>query len=108
MKPVMHAARDKSSSPRSGQNRCARAAPADPNSAASALKFGAILSGGHQVTLQFTAMANRTYSIMAASTVNAEVWFNVANIAAAPTNRVVSVNQPVGETTFFRLVAPGQ
>lgn len=80
----------------------------DPNSAASALKFSAILSGGGQVTLQFTAMANRTYSIMAASAVNAEIWFNVANIAAAPTNRIVSINQPVGETTFFRLVAPGQ
>jgi hypothetical protein len=80
----------------------------DPNNAASALKFSAILSGGTQVTLQFTAMANRTYSILAASTVNAEIWFNVANISAAPTNRVVSVNQPVGETTFFRLIAPGQ
>lgn len=80
----------------------------DPNSAASALRFSAILSGGSQVTLQFIAMANRTYSIMAASAANAEIWFNVANISAAPTNRVVSVNQPVGETTFFRLVAPGQ
>lgn len=80
----------------------------DPHDAASALKFSAILNAGNQVTLQFTAMANRTYSILAASAVDAEIWFNVANISAAPTNRVVSVNQPVGETTFFRLVAPGQ
>jgi len=80
----------------------------DPQSAASVLKFSAILGGNNQVTLQFTAMANRTYSIMAASTVNAEIWFNVANISAAPTNRIISVNQPGNETQFFRLVAPGQ
>lgn len=80
----------------------------NPQDANSVLKFSAILGGNEQVTLQFTAMANRTYSIVAASAVDAEIWFNVANIPAAPTNRLISVNQPATETQFFRLVAPGQ
>jgi hypothetical protein len=80
----------------------------DPQSAASGLKFSAIFGGDNQVTLQFTATANRTYSVVGASAVDAEIWFNVANITAAPTNRIISVNQPVSETQFFRLVAPGQ
>jgi Lamin Tail Domain/CotH kinase protein/Concanavalin A-like lectin/glucanases superfamily/Bacterial Ig domain len=83
-------------------------AATDPQSAASVLKFSAILGGDNEVTLQFTAMANRSYSIVGASTVDAQLWFNVANIAVAPTNRIISVNQPVSDTQFFRLVAPGQ
>jgi hypothetical protein len=79
----------------------------NPNDAASALKFSAILGGNQQVTLQFTAMAQRTYRIVAASAVAAELWFDVANIPVAPTNRVIFINQPVGDPTFFRLVTPG-
>ena len=43
------------------------------------------------MTLQFTAMANRTYSIVGASAVDAELWFNVTNVQSAPTNRVIFV-----------------
>lgn len=80
----------------------------DPHNATSGLKFDAITTSNGEVTLQFTAMADRTYSVLAASTADAEIWFPVANISTAPTNRVISINQPISETRFFRIIAPGQ
>jgi hypothetical protein len=80
----------------------------DPQDPTSYLKFTAILSGANQVTLQFTAMANRTYSVLEASSLNAPVWFKVADVPAAPTNRVFFLDQPTSAIRFFRITAPAQ
>jgi hypothetical protein len=80
----------------------------DPLSSTSCLRFTSITRESDKVTLQFEAMADRTYSILSAAGPDGPVWFAVTNVAAAPTNRVFSLGLTIDETRFFRIVAPHQ
>ena len=80
----------------------------DPQNPESYLRIDGILSEADLVTLQFTAMADRTYSILFAPTPSADIWFKAADVPAAPTNRVFSYSRSATGTTFYRVVTPAR
>ncbi len=79
----------------------------DPQDPESALKIGAIQRGGESVTLKFIAVANRSYTLLRASSADAAVWLKAADVPAAPTNRLCTLDQAVTDShAFYRLVTP--
>ncbi|HTI99166.1 MAG TPA: lamin tail domain-containing protein [Dongiaceae bacterium] len=80
----------------------------DPHDATSRLQLEAVPSGNTTLELRFTAAADHSYSLLAASDINAVTWTAVLNVVAAPTNRVVSFSQPTTNCRFYRVVAPAQ
>ncbi len=80
----------------------------DPLDANSYLKFGDVVLGAGSVTLQFTAVSNRTYTILSAPTPDAEIWFKAADVSAAATNRIVTLDQSTTDSAFYRIVTPVQ
>jgi hypothetical protein len=77
----------------------------DPQDAGSFLKLNAALSGG-SVLLNFPAMAQRSYTLLSAPVVGAEIWFPVTNIVAAATNYNFTISQPASGVQFYRVVTP--
>jgi hypothetical protein len=78
----------------------------NPHDAASYLRLTAQAAGAGTVSLQFTAVADRSYSVEVAPVPDAAIWFNVTNIVAATTNRTISFTQPANASQFYRLVTP--
>jgi hypothetical protein len=78
----------------------------DPRDANSVLRFDSVTLGDEFVTLTFTALENRSYTIQASAALGG-LWENLRNIAAG-TGRIVDV--PVATTNgiakFYRLVTP--
>ncbi len=89
-------------------NRGEWLAGTNPQDRGSYLKFEGIRQGLNLVTLEFVAMANRSYSILSAPSADAEIWFKTADVSAQPTNRVFAIEQPANDATFYRLVTPVQ
>ena len=84
----------------------------DPQDKDDYLKVDAVTpsGAGSGYTIQFSAAADRTYSVLYADTVPTNFWAKLQDIAAAPTNRMVTVtNSSVSaEHRFYRLVTPTQ
>jgi len=80
----------------------------DPQNPTSYLKIDGIRSDSNSVTLHFTAMANRTYTILSAPTPAAEIWFKTIDVPAALTNRVFSYTTTAIGANFYRVVTPAQ
>lgn len=80
----------------------------DPQNSTSYLHLQAAPGSAGQVALQFTAMANRSYTLQQTANLENPGWFKVADIATAPTNRVWIISQSTDASRFFRLVAPAQ
>lgn len=79
----------------------------DPQDRESSLKIDAIQRGGDSVAIQFTAVANRSYSLLRASSPDATVWLKAADVSAATTNRLCTLDQSAASgSTFYRLVTP--
>jgi hypothetical protein len=81
----------------------------DPQSALSALRLEVepLPAGG--VKLEFTAVSNRSYSVVYRSTLGASGWLKLTDAMAHPTNRVVTILQtPDGAGRFYRLTTPAQ
>jgi hypothetical protein len=83
----------------------------DPRDPQSVLKLSAI--GGpssNGLVLRFLAVSNRTYTVQSRATVDTGVWVRVADVAAAPTNRLVeitnNVQSPENAQRFYRLITP--
>ena len=78
----------------------------DPNSAASFLQLNvAPAAGGTQ--LSFSAVSNKSYTVQYRDTLNGGTWQGLTNVAALPTNALITL--PVsasGDTRFFRLATP--
>jgi hypothetical protein len=79
----------------------------NPQDAASCLKLEAVASGPGVITLRFDAKADRSYSILKAGAPDS-TWLALTNVPAAPSNRLFSVDQPIGGMQFFRIVTPAQ
>jgi hypothetical protein len=84
----------------------------DPQDQASSLKLEplAVLGGTEGVAIQFHAVSNKTYTVLYRSWVDSGPWNRLADVPAAPTNRVVELTdpQPVSAAAqrFYRLVTP--
>ena len=83
----------------------------DPNDPQSYLRIGGVSCDGTNILrVSFVAISNRTYAVQARENFGDGVSFrNVADVPAAPTNRVVEITRPAGNFTrqqFFRLVTP--
>ena len=81
-----------------------------PNNAASALRFTQITATGGNVTLQFFAVSNRSYSLLYKPSPDAAQWSKLMDVPAHPTNRVVNLTNsvPGDASRFYRLVTPAQ
>jgi len=61
------------------------------------------------VALEFEARSNKTYTIIYSATGTGTSWTKLANVNAAPTSRVWSVNdswRPASGSGFYRLASP--
>ena len=84
----------------------------DPTNALSFLQVEGIdrADGGSAVVLRFVAVSNLTYTVRYRDVVNTGEWTRLADVAAAPTNRMVELRDsavPNGPQRFYRLFTPG-
>jgi hypothetical protein len=84
----------------------------DPTNALSYLRVENIqptAASDLQVQIEFNAVSNRTYSVLFSEQPGGPVWSRVADVIAAPTNRVLRVfdQRPASAPPrFYRLVTP--
>jgi hypothetical protein len=79
----------------------------DPQDAQSLLRIDAIdLSQADGISLRFTAMSNKTYTVQSCTSITDASWTRLADVPAAPTNRTVVVNDPVKSENprFYRVI----
>ncbi|MFM1768914.1 MAG: hypothetical protein RJA22_1443 [Verrucomicrobiota bacterium] len=89
-------------------NRDEYLAGTDPQDAVSHLRVQATLGGTGTVTVEFGAVAGRTYALQAAPS-PAGPWVRRAEVTARATNFTTRLEQPAGGTNlFYRLVLPWQ
>ena len=60
----------------------------DPQDAQSALRVDGINAGPGSCTLRFTAISNRTYTVLYRDTISGSPWLSLTNVTAQMTNRV--------------------
>jgi hypothetical protein len=81
----------------------------DPQDLNSYLRVDA-LSVADTAILEFMAVSNRTYVVEYADDLNTGLWQRLAELSAAPTNRILTVIDPDvpenGNQRFYRLVTP--
>lgn len=90
-------------------NRAECLAGTDPQSAASRLQFDDVMATTSGVDLQFTAAANRSYSILYKNSWADPVWLKLTDVAAQPAARPVVVTDSSALSQpqrFYRLVTP--
>jgi hypothetical protein len=83
----------------------------DPNSAESYLRIQRItLAPGGTSRIEFLAASNRTYALEFQDEAQTADWRMLADMVAAPTNRIVefldTAIPPAGQRRFYRLVTP--
>jgi hypothetical protein len=81
----------------------------DPQDPLSCLKIEEITGGLGLRLIRFTAISNRTYTVLFKDAVTAVEWSKLADVASRATNHVewVPDNTPNGRQRFYRLVTPG-
>jgi Right handed beta helix region len=82
----------------------------DPNDGASKLGFNSIVQmNANTVRLQFTALANRTYSVQFRDSLTSGDWANLIDVPVGASDRTYSVSDsllPNIKSRFYRLVTP--
>jgi len=80
----------------------------NPREASSRLKFDSVAASVGMVTLRFTAVANRSYTIQYRDDLAAGGWLNLTNVLAGDTTRTADVPDPAvgARERFYRLVTP--
>ncbi len=80
----------------------------DPQDAQSCLKIDQITGGLGATTLRFTAVSNRSYSVLYRDAFPGSQWFKLADVPLRTTNRlaVVPDNGPNDSQRYYRLVTP--
>lgn len=87
-------------------NRAEYVAGTDPQSAESALKLTGFPTGTNTVTLQFSASAHRSYSILHSVTEGLN-WTRLQDYTARETNRLIHLEiTPDASKALYRLVTP--
>jgi hypothetical protein len=82
----------------------------DPRSANSVLRIESMAASGNQVTIGFTAVSNRTYSVLYRDSADPGEWVKLQDVFNRPTNRLESLSDPVrtNGVRYYRLVTPRQ
>ncbi len=81
----------------------------NPQSAASRLRLEGVTQSGAGVALQFSAAAERTYSILYSDTLSLSPWLKLADIAAEPIAHQVFITDSASlsqSQRFYQLVTP--
>ena len=82
----------------------------DPNDRESSLRLELTPSDATNLTVQFTAISNRTYTIQTSRALRGAPWTRLTDIPATPTNRTVllpiSPESLPAHHTFYRLITP--
>ena len=79
----------------------------NPREASSCLKFESVTTSAREVTLQFMAVANQSYTIQFADDLTGGGWRTLTNVAAGAATRFVDVSDPANGNArgrFYRLV----
>jgi len=80
----------------------------DPQDAQSSLKVEQISAALGTATLRFTAISNRTYTVLYRDILPGSPWLKLADVPARTTNHVALVPDPATNgQRFYRLVTPG-
>ena len=84
--------------------------PHDGNSYLKVTSVAPATDGASGFTLQFNAVATKTYSVLCADVLPTNFWARVQDITAAPTDRLITVTNDGGASPhrFYRLVTPRQ
>jgi hypothetical protein len=82
----------------------------DPQDSRSVLQIESVnWNADSGVSLRFTAVSNKTYTVQWCSFVSGAPWTRIADVLAASSNRVVIINDPANEIDgprFYRLTTP--
>jgi hypothetical protein len=82
----------------------------DPRDSKSFLNINQFAMESGTLTLRFTALANRAYTIQYTRSLTAADWKKLGDVPAEPTTRVVELTDSLpfnpGEERYFRLVTP--
>ncbi len=80
----------------------------DPQSALSSLRVEMIGAGAGSTTLRFTAISNRTYTVLYRDTLPGSAWTKLADIPSRTTNRVAIVPDlnATNHQRYYRIVTP--
>ncbi len=81
----------------------------NPQSGASRLRFESVTRAAGGVELQFTAVANRSYSILYQEALNSPTWLKLADVAAQPVTQPITVtdSSSLGQSQrYYRVVTP--
>lgn len=91
-------------------NRQEYLAGTHPNDPASRLMLASLMTENGDVTIQFLASSNRTYSVFFKDSFLEPLWSKLTDIPAQPTNHWVILTNSVPDRAerFFRLVTPAQ
>ncbi len=90
-------------------NRQEYIAGTNPQSAASRLRLASVTPGETGVEINFTAAADRSYSILYRDSLGAGPWLKLADVPAEPSDRPVAVSDSASlsqSQRFYRLVTP--
>jgi hypothetical protein len=80
----------------------------DPTNATSLLRFDHIRPGP-PTTLQFSAISNKTYSVLYTDTLDTNTWTKLADVFAQKANRTETItDSSPAQHRFYRLVTPRQ
>ena len=82
----------------------------NPADAASYMKIDSVQRTlTNTLLLQFSAVSNRTYTLLTRDDVAPGTWSRAGDVNAAPSNRVMQLVQPLPDSApqrYFRLVTP--
>ncbi len=80
----------------------------DPQSAQSYLRLDAVIESPGEVTLEFQAVSNHTYSVLYKDSLDMATWSRLADVESRGTNRLGAVMDLIAVSTnrFYRLVTP--
>ena len=82
----------------------------DPQSAQSYLKIEASIASAGAVRLQFNALANRSYTVLYKTSLDAPAWLKLQDIPATTDDRTITIDDvPASPASrFYRIVTPLQ
>lgn len=79
----------------------------DPQSFASRLVIVSLGQGGGDVSFNFFAVSNKTYTVQYRNSFSTGAWLRLQDVPAAATNRVLNVTNTSGNATrFYQVVTP--
>jgi hypothetical protein len=89
-------------------NRQEYIAGTNPHDLQSRLQVDRIEVNNQEVTLQFLAVANRTYTLLWNASPDGAAWATLTDVLAAPTNRIVTITDSIAGVPkrFYRLASP--